>query len=451
MSKPYNYRTALLSLFLSSMGDGFYDTICEYYPIKIDNLKKKIMEMKKGEFSSFEIVWKAVYETIGAMAALHPDNKELYCPEYASEKYYYTLSLMMDYFFYSSTANNSSAKDNEYYFPYESFEDSLSYLIGSNFYFSNRKEFTADSICDDRDKFIEDYKRYNAGLKESDPKRYEEDITNLYRKYRNEFCNASRDVRLNENQTFYKWPIKEFYSQISDKSKADKIIKEIFGKNPDDESLTTTFSKLKYEKGKRNWTTFKKLFQNELKNDGLMDLLGRENENDIAAFQIFQSRMSIAYFLENLCASLPEFVGEENAEKIRQIISCKEGYPKASDFLIPDHNEKSKNFKEKVLQLIGDYDLNPSNFEEKCACLDPSCPATKSARAYIKLLNPRYLARVDYNQIDSIYTKLMEECAHNPQYLEVFTDYNLDHTLNGFRITADLGNNLWRCNSFTLQ
>ena len=161
--------------------------------------------------------------------------------------------------------------------------------------------------------------------------------------------------------------------------------------------------------------------------------------------------MSIAYFLENLCASLPEFVGEENAEKIRQIISCKEGCPKASDFLIPDHNEKSKNFKEKVLQLICDNDLTPYNFEEKCACLDPSCPATKSARAYIKLLNPRYLARVDYNQIDSIYTQLMEECAQNPQYLEVFTDYNLDYTLNGFRITADLGNNLWRCNSFTLQ
>lgn len=113
----------------------------------------------------------------------------------------------------------------------------------------------------------------NEFLKNINVKEYEERKVEIYRASRPEYRKALVDVRLNAKITFYKWVIDEFYIQIGNKEKAEEILKIVFGKNEDDGSISRTFDKLKYDRGKREWNTFKHLFQNELHDKELMDLL----------------------------------------------------------------------------------------------------------------------------------------------------------------------------------
>ena len=57
MVKTFNYKTALLSLFIESMGYGFSKLICKYYAIgkkmSPNNFKQKKSAMNSGDYRAY--------------------------------------------------------------------------------------------------------------------------------------------------------------------------------------------------------------------------------------------------------------------------------------------------------------------------------------------------------------------------------------------------------------
>ena len=433
MTDFYNYKTALLYLFIRCMGDGFYGEMCKYGNIQDSSLKHKISEMKKGDKSAYREISIILQNCIKAFTEGEISDKEtIFCQKNASDKYYFTFGAFFDKFKWA-------CNENEPFF-YEDFSDALSYIISREFYI-DLNEYKFPENPHELDLF----EKTNDFLKDSDLEEYEAKKKDVSRAFRPEYQNAVFEVRRNAKTTFYKWCIDEFYQQVASKNKADEIIKVVFGKNEDDDSISTTFEKLKYENGKREWKTFRHLFQNELNDSELMDLLS--DEEILEKYQIFQSRMSAAFFLENLCAELSKIVDDSqksNSSEIRKILIFDKSCKKPEDFLVPNHKEKTESYKEKVIELLSEEN-SYEWLSEKAETLDKNCPATETIKSYLSLLNGGFYFYLEKGVIPAdTFLKYFEVCKKNPRYLEFFSDMGIKISCGDYSISSDLNNFLWK-------
>jgi len=420
MLETYNYKTALLLLFIKSMGDGFTKIICHYWPypktMTPNNFKQKIAKMNSGDYESYREISYALINCKDIFTSpsykihnslYNNDVKEIktdtsFCPEDGSDKYYFNFR---DFFYIFKSADNI---DDDFF--YESFENTLSYLIAKEFY----TVFSFEDYNDEKSKMAEENQ-----IPSSETPEYPFSIY---------------DVRFNkrENKTFFKWVIVDFYSHVNDKSKADEIIKIIFGDN--DGSIPKTFEGLKYYSKKRKWETFEKLFKNEQNNEKLMKFLAEPEL--LSAYQIFQSRMFVAYFLENLCNELPNFVGDENAQELIKIITGDVSRKKPEYFLIENHKEKTETYKNQV------WDLIENKSKRNVESLDKDCLATETINAYLNLLSCKFYFEVKKNSVLST-NEYLEICKKNPRFLEPFA--NTCYTASNFKfsVTSSLNGFLW--------
>ena len=430
----YNFTIALLMLFIKSMGDGFSEVIGENYNLLVagydmppvlyrtgvkikritpNNFKQKIKKLNSGDKKvSFEIEKTLYY--LGdlfyapSLCTGKDDDKtdETFCEEMSNEKYYYNFKTLIDSVF--------THRSGEHFF-YESFEDALSYILVRKFNeaFKSEKCVVPDFLISE---FESEFKR---GLLTNEE--YECQKNWEIRCFRHEYGTSMNDVRFNkkENRTFFKWAIDEFYKNAGN---ADEIVKYVFGEN--DGSVSTSFEKLKYESGKRKWKTFEKLFKNELKDNILMDLL--KDDETLKAYEIFQSRMLSAYFLENFFAELPKFVGRNNTNEIKKIIVGDESAKRAEDFLIKNHEAKTKDYENIVFDIAYDDSFDTQKITSKFQLLDPNCLATETMKSYCSLLNPHLSRELPNAEINSA----LEICRKNMNFLSVFGHY-LSCNLNG--------------------
>lgn len=427
MFKTYNLKTAFLSLFIKSMGSGFSEVICKYYStgeITKNNFKQKFKKMNSGDKN----IYQEITSTLGNLQNLFtapkmctPEDDDTFCEKDLSDKYYFSFARFIPVFI-------NAAYTYEYFF-YESFENALSYLLTSSFNNAFSPERCVETLADGNldsllgcKEILASAERY--GKAELYGKTYTiDEIKKEFdlikrrniRCYRHEYGPAVNDVRSHkkENKTFFKWAIDSFFDEAK---KADDIIKYIFGEN--DGSFTTTFEKLKYEPGKRNWKTFEKLFKNELKDEKLMDYL--KDDEDLKAYEIFQTRMISAYFLENLFAELPHFVGEENAKEIEKIIVLDDSRKEPDDFLVKNHKQKSQAYEKAAFDAV----LSDS-YEEavtKLQALDKNCPATQTIKSYCACANPWFKYEMSREKL----AEAFENCNRNCHFLTSFSDYDLN-------------------------
>ena len=328
---PYN--VALLDIFLQAMGEGFAKNVLCFEGnggLDPNNFKQKVSKMREGNIKQTKEVGNSVstglFRLVGGAAT---DSTAKYCRKEASDKYtnlYRRLWWSLDF----RTEN----------FFYEENETVLAYQIAQWLVKSCEKEHDDSCVVESL------LTRENMRLLDSgEQKEYVEHVQQVFR---SEYYSALWDVveRGAGNKTFYKWPIDELYKECDgQKQKIDEIIRYVFGDN--DGNVSSTFKKLKDKSGVRWWTTFDKLFQNELKDDELKAKL--QDDNLLEKYQVFQSRMINAFVLENLRAILLEEVGADLAEKVfKSLFRHVKGEPVdlKAEFLVPDHDGKAMEYEE---------------------------------------------------------------------------------------------------------
>lgn len=279
--ESFEYNITLLDIFLKAMGEGFPEKVlcCDDYN---ENLfKQNVYKMKQGYIEWFYEIKECVRSGLLSLVDGIVSGSTKYCEDDGSDKYSNLVFLLwqsLDFF-------------------YEEKEVVLSYELAQWLIKSCKKE-----PCD---------------VPVQDPEHDLESQRIIKEAFRPEYSSALWDVVANgvKNKTFFKWPIESMYKEC-EKEQVNEVIKYVFGEN--DGNVTSSFEKLKYESGRRRWSTFDKLFQNERKNDELKKLL--EENMLLEKYQVFQSRMIIALFLENLRAILPEKVGKDLTEQIFKLL-----------------------------------------------------------------------------------------------------------------------------------
>lgn len=348
MSYP-TYNIAVLDIFLKAMGEGFpARVLCfdgfhrtegwygilygrnDMKGIGLSNFKQKVRKMKKGDIKCAREIKRLLLDGLERLVnGKIIDSLAAYSHEEASDKYanfYYGLRFPYSYL--------------ESFF-YEEDEAVLAYLITRWLVEGCEKEGVVD--CD-----IADFELRLMSEKEKKEQ-------NSWRKmaFRSEYYSALWDVVENGegNKTFYKWPIDELYKGCDKgcdkekKEKIDEIMRQVFGDT--DGNISTTFGKLKDESGVRRWTTFDKLFQNELNDEKLKALL--QDDNLLEKYQVFQSRMINAFVLENLRAILPKKIGGDLASEVfESLFRHVKGEPVdlESAFPVPEHDGKVTEYEE---------------------------------------------------------------------------------------------------------
>ena len=323
---PYNI--ALLDIFLQAMGEGFAKNVLCFEGnggLDPNNFKQKVSKMREGNIKQAKEVRDSV--SIGLRRFVDgaaTDSTEKYCREEGSDKYtnfFRGLWLPLDFPLKKILPEN---------FFYEENEAVLAYQVAQWLVKSCEKE--AGCSIDPRD--VPGYQTLTLEGR----KKYDEQVQEVFRP---EYYSALWDVveHGTGNKTFYKWPIDELYKEC-DGQKVDEIIRYVFWDN--DGNVSSTFKKLKVESVVRRWTTFDKLFQNELKDEELNGML--QNGNLLEKYQVFQSRMIHAFVLENLRAILPEKIGVDLAEKVfKSLFRHVKGEPVdlESAFPVPEHDGKA--------------------------------------------------------------------------------------------------------------
>lgn len=401
------YKPVLLDLFLRGIGEGFSTVIEKYTSLKNDNLKQKRRKMRGGDYKSYREIVEAVLETRRMIKEGFNTSgfDDTFLPEWSSEKYYHSFSCFEEFL--------GNCSDTETFF-YESFENALSYMIAKVFY-TEQSNIDYKSVYDTNDLncAIETHESEKQGYLERFPdddwrkeriadcdKRLQE----AKETFRPEYKSALLDVRLNKkgNKTFFKWCIDEFYNTL-DKEKGDEILSFAFAKKNGAYSL---ISKLKYERKIYRWSTFEKLFMNEHKDSALMKMLNTDSL--LEAYQVFQSRMFVAFFLENLCLALPDFVGEDNAKLLIKIIESDEDRKTPNYFLIAEHKEKTGIYNDVLRDILFEnyqHKYAAESLRTKLANLDKNCMATKTFIAYFSLRNEKLYSEMTYNEkIKDLYT-----------------------------------------------
>lgn len=414
MSYP-TYNIAVLDIFLQALGEGFPECVVCFdgnnrkgKPLTSNNFKQKVHKMRAGNKTQAmevrENVSTGLFRLVGGAAT---DSTAKYCRKEASDKYtnlYRRLWWSLDF----PTEN----------FSYEECTAVLAYLVARWLVKSCEKEH--DDSC-----VVESLLR-PENMRLLDSGEQQEHVEHVQQVFRSEYYSALWDVVAHGagNKPFYKWPIDELYKGCDKekKEKIDEIMRQVFGDN--DGNVSTTFEKLKYESGVRRWTTFDKLFQNELKDEELNGML--QNGNLLEKYQVFQSRMINAFVLENLRAILPdELGGKELAEKVFESLFRHvkgESVDLKSEFLVPDHDRKTKEYEETVESLI--YETNYEKLETQLENLDKECPATPFFKKFIKIVNSHahFYFGLSADNVES----MKDEVRENIRCLGKFSGYRFE-------------------------
>lgn len=374
MLEYYTYKCKLLDLFLKSLGGGFPEIINNYNPkLKSNNMKQKINAMYAGNVKAYNDIFNSIDNCIRAFTEGElSDKSTLFSEENASDKYWTSFNELFHSYFFSRFQGD---------FFYESTENIIAYFIAKNFYTEGSCENYTTHIntekSEERTKYMEKPESFVS------PEDYKKYLEWFNRCFRPEYETSISDVRFNkkENKTFYKWPIKEFKKSIGENEVFNEILEIVF---PGETGISKNFGKLSTDSRKRNWAIFEKLFKNELKNQKLMEVLNK-NDKYLAAYEVFQSRMFVANFLENLCYELANFVGEENTKELVKIITGTRDRKKPEDFLIPNHEEKTNLMMETFLDV---WQKEYESFEVVTQAMekfDRNCPATKVFMSYFNM------------------------------------------------------------------
>lgn len=380
--KHYNFKTAMLNLFVECLGRGFSGVVSVYTGIKSNNFKQKMFKMNQGDNTAYSDILRGLRWTFEPICGGFYDEKSLFCDSDTLAKYdEINFNLFSNFEIFALSDEN---------FFYENDEDVLAYL-------------TAKWLI----KVLE---------------RSSQQQSWAVADYHTEYWSTFYDVFINsmKNKTFYKWAIDEFYSGVGNRSEADKIIGCVFGLNFG--KPNSTFEKLKYEQGERNWGTFEKLFKNEHKNDQLIPLL--QNANTLKSYQIFQARMFAAYFLENLRSVLPDFVGKKNSDEFWDLLrkfakNTNSKIDPKKAFLSPNYDAQTKAYADSVHDLFYEYDCR--NFMDGTVALDLKCPATALFSSLVKL---KFASRCTPNPISKLEeNRLLSECRKSAKYYGEFRWY----------------------------
>lgn len=397
----------MLSIFIDCMGGGFSDVLLEYENVsdKKNYFKQLRHQMNQGNKNAYYRIKNLFDDTLRHFADGEFDDRPAkYCHKNASDKYeniFYGLWLSLH-------------ESNEDFF-YEKSEDVIAYLVTKWLrpLCKREKSPNGEKIIESQsDKYWKPDDEWIEQVEQTLRPEYNCAITDVLSHFQTE---------IKENKTFYKWGFDEFYNSVSDSSTTDKIIRYVFGKGEAEKDFKSTIKKLKYEKGKHNWGTFDKLFQNELNDDDLMELLN--DKQVLKAYQIFQSRMLMAYFLENLRDILPDYVDKNNAEKIWEILiqTTKEDFSDTdlkAEFLSPNYDEKNKAYAESAERLF--YSATNNEFNTALENLDKNCPATNLFCSFAILYRAN---RTHSRPILSNYEELLQNCKDNEKYIGEFVNY----------------------------
>ena len=404
----YTYKAKMLDLFLKTMGEGFPKIIFKYNEnLKPNNLKQKVRSMNNGDMNSYSEIDNAITNCINAFIEGEVSDKSMmFSEKNASNKYWTSFNELYKYF------SDFNFNDN---FFYESFDDTFSYLIAKNFY----TEISCENYNNEKSKRTEENQMISSTkdefMSEEEWKEYHEW---QIRCFRPEYSYSISDVRFNKknNKTFFTWVIKEFKKALSSDKVYENILEIVFRGEP---GVSTSFEKLLKKPGNRKWSTFEKLFSNEQNDKNLWEILNKDSKY-LAAYQIFQSRMFVAYCLENFCASLPKFINEENTKELIKIITCDVSRKKPEDFLIPNHNEKTK----AMLETFKAAWESPLNSEKDILSIlqnfDKDCPATETFKAYFSIYHKSLRRNLTENQIHEAF----DLCMENSIYFEGIEMHN---------------------------
>ena len=424
------YNIALVDIFLQAMGEGFPGKVLcfdgchrtwmaqgelfgrkDMKGIRLNNFKQKVSKMKKGNVKQAREITMLILSGLERFVnGKVVDSLAVYSHKEGSDKYTNLYRRLQRPYNHSEN------------FFYEEDEAVLAYLIARWVVEGCEKEPVFDATPSPLPLL-----RLNGGCRlEFLTEEEKEEISWRKQAFRPEYYSALWDVveHGTGNKTFYKWPIDELYKDKGcDKEKIDEIIKYVFGENYEDRSISSTFEKLEYESGVRRWTTFDKLFQNELKDEKLNGML--QDGNLLEKYQVFQSRMINAFVLENLRAILPREIGANLAIKVfKSLFRHVKGEPVdlKAEFLVPDHDRKTKEYKEAVENLIDE-----SNYEElkrKLENLDKDCPATVFFKDFVKIINghAHFYFRLSSDDVES----MKDEARKNIRYLGDFHRYNFN-------------------------
>ena len=402
--KYATYNIALVNLLLQALGDGFTKTLFFFPDEKggtVNNFKQKVRKMNRGSVKIADeiriLICNSMRRFVDGSVA---DELAKYCHKEAADKYYAFYWVLISNFgraYSLSTAMN---------FFYETDEDVLAYLVAEWIVTSCYK-----GECPDKGPVHgNETKDFLEWQKES---------------FRPEYYTVIYDVFTNSkgNKTFYKWVIDEFYNSINNKEIADKILNHIFVSNSETEKISTTFEKMKYEPGLRTWNTIDSLIQNEWNDKTLTEILKSDSEC-LRIYQIFQSRMLVAYLFENLKSILPNFIGKDNCKKLCDLISEKNSNPEEKfnlkeTFLSADYETKTKTYEENVWELMhNDCFRHKGNLLSQ---LDTDCPATEFFENFIQLENWRSQCKPSEEK----YNQILSKCREHIKYLGNFSHYNL--------------------------
>lgn len=329
------YNIAVLDIFLQALGEGFPECVVCFdgnnrkgKPLTSNNFKQKVHKMRAGnKTQAMEVSGNVSTGLFRFVDGAATDSTEKYCRKEASDKYtnlYRRLWWSLDF----RTEN----------FFYEENEAVLAYQVAQWLVKSCEKEH--DDSC-----VVESLLR-PENMRLLDSGEQQEYVEHVKQVFRSEYYSALWDVVAHGagNKTFYKWPIDELYKGCDEK-KVDEIIRHVFGDN--DGNVSSTFKKLKVVSRAKQWTTFDKLFQNELKDEELKAKL--QDGNLLEKYQVFQSRMINAFVLENLRAILPREIGDDLAEKVfESLFRHVKGEPVdlKAEFPVPDHDGKAMEYEE---------------------------------------------------------------------------------------------------------
>lgn len=378
----------MLDLFLKSLGEGFPEIINSYNKkLNSNNLKQKIKAMYAGNYKAYQEIKDSLYDCALAFtdASIGTESTTDFAEEQASDKYFYSFrDLFLKFFEY----NND--------FLYESVEDTVAYFIAKLFY-SNMSSDDYKTVSQNTKFEEETRKQLSDKLGWQSEKEHEEFIEWQIRCFRPEYSSSISDVRFNKknNKTFYKWVIDEFNKGISSKEIYNEVLEIVFkGEN----GINKTFEKLKREPGRRRWSSFVELFSNEQKKSNLWKILNKDAQY-LATYEIFQSRMFVAFFLENLCDELPKFVGDENAQELIKIITGDVSRKKPEDFLIENHEEKTNAMIENYWDTYDKQFESADNILKMLEKFDKNCPATDTFKAFFYITCPQLARILSENQI----------------------------------------------------
>ncbi len=298
-----NCKSTILDIFIKSMGEGFPEVLFRHYNNErgknSNNFKQKLAKMKNGDEMCLSEMTTMINDALCEFCQFDDDQK--FSESRGSDKYFNLYFEIWPAF----TRTNHYLDSEKYETIAGNEKDIIAYTLSDSliktFQKICNKEY-ADNCMPSNEPKVLFYKE--------DDKEDDKDFKNWKERcFRPEFYSSFSDVlkEARNNKTFYKWPLKELKKATTNKQ-YDYIIEEAF-KN-------YNIEKLKSESGARRWTAFEKLFKNE-------QIMGYgknlDEMNVLQNYQIFQSRMFAAFFLENFRAVLPDYVGQENADKMWKI------------------------------------------------------------------------------------------------------------------------------------